>query len=64
LSSNARWCGVSSAIGQIATHFTASNAYPDGHFYQFLSPVGAVRLGSTSVATGTLSMRVMQGEIG
>jgi hypothetical protein len=48
-------------------HLLSSVAYPDGYFYTFTNPVGAVRLGSTAQtamgAGNTLTMRVMQGEI-
>lgn len=56
------WAGVSSAIGQPATTFNTTGAYPDGVFFQFLSPVAAVRLFSTAVSSGPLTMKVIQGE--
>lgn len=56
------WAGVSSAQGQAATTFNASAAGTDGVFFQFLSPIAAVRLFSTAVSSGPLTMKVLQGE--
>src|SRR5260221_13158824 len=55
------WQGVSSAQGQPATHFSASHIYPDGEFFPFQTPLGALRLSSTSV-TGTWTLLVAEGE--
>jgi hypothetical protein len=64
--SAATWSGLSSAIGQPATHFLSSTAFPDGVTYTFTGPVAAVRLGSTGIAAAgagaVLTMHVMQGE--
>lgn len=56
------WAGVSSAQGQAATTFNASAGGTDGAFFQFLSPVAAVRLFSTAISSGPLTMKVIQGE--
>jgi hypothetical protein len=47
------------------TIFAASNAYPDGVFYSFNGPIGAVRLFSSAannVNNGPLTMRVVEAE--
>jgi hypothetical protein len=61
-SSLAYWQGVSSATGQPATVFGTSN--PDGVYFQFVAPVAAVRMNSTSLSSGPLTMKVLQGEGG
>jgi|SRR5882672_2285935 len=63
-SSRAFWSGVSSAAGQPATTFNASTFSVDGVFFQFLTPVAAVRMNSTALSSGPLTMKVMQGEGG
>ena len=63
-SSLAFWQGISSAIGQPATTFNASTFGVDGVFFQFLSPVGAVRLSASGLSSGPLTMKVLQGEGG
>jgi hypothetical protein len=55
------WQGVSSAIGAAATHFSASSIFPDGVFFPFQTPLGALRLSSTSV-TGTWTLLVVEGD--
>lgn len=65
------WSGVSSSpyltpstSGASAIHYTSSTIWPDGVFVPFLSPVGAVRLGSTALSSNTLTLKVMQGDGG
>ena len=61
-SASVLWSGVSSAIGQPAQTFSSTTSYPDGVFVQFLYPIAAVRLLSTSISSGPLTMKVLQGE--
>ena len=61
-SSSPVWSGVSSAIGQVAQHFTSSVSYPDGVLVSFLSPVAALRLSSTGLSSSALTFKVLQGE--
>ncbi len=61
-SSLAQWASVSSAIGSSGTIFTSSTITTDGLFYQFLTPVAALRLNSTALSSGPLTMKVIQGE--
>ena len=63
-SSLAFWQGVSSAIGQAATTFNASTFGVDGVQFQFLTPVAAVRMNSTALSSGPLTMKVLQGDAG
>jgi hypothetical protein len=59
------WFGVSSAIGQIGTIFSASGAYPDGVTYTFPGPIAGLRLFSSAannVNNGPISLMVLQGE--
>jgi hypothetical protein len=63
-SSLAFWQGFSSAIGQPATTFNASTFGVDGVQFQFLAPVAAVRMNSTALSSGPLTMKVLQGEGG
>ena len=61
------WSGVyvSTAlgiIGQPATHFTSTGSFPDGVSYSFLSPVAGLRLSSTAISSGSITMKVLQGE--
>ena len=65
------WSGLSSAsyltaptTGATGIHFTSSTVWPDGVFVSLLSPVGAVRLGSTALSSNTLTLKVMQGDGG
>jgi hypothetical protein len=59
----ALWAGVSSAIGQPAQDFNAATPGLDGTQFQFLSPIGAFRITSTTgISSGPLIMKVMQGE--
>jgi hypothetical protein len=64
-SSIARWANVSSgAIGSAGTIFSSSSVSTDGAFFQFLSPVAGLRLGSTSgITAGPLILKVIQGDI-
>jgi len=62
--SRAFWSGVSSAIGQPATTFNASTFGVDGIFFQFLSPVAAVRMNSTALSSGPLTMKILGGDGG
>jgi hypothetical protein len=63
-SSLAFWQGVSSAIGQPAQIFNLATAGADGIQFQFLTPVAAVRMNSTALSSGPLTMKTMQGEGG
>ena len=54
------WMNLSSAVGQVGTHFTSSLTYPDGVTVTFSNPVAAVRLASTAVSSSTLTLKVMQ----
>ena len=58
----ALWANVSSAIGQAGEFFNSSTCGTDGVFFQFLSPVAAVRLNSTSLSSGPLTMKILMGE--
>ena|SRR5258705_14001811 len=61
-SSLALWASVSSAIGSSGVTFTSSTITTDGLFYQFLTPIAALRLSSTAMSSGPLTMKVIQGE--
>jgi len=61
-SSLAVWQGVSSAIGQPATTYNSSTFGSDGVLFQFLYPIAAVRMNSTALSSGPLTMKVIQGE--
>lgn len=61
-SSLALWANVSSAIGQPGQFFNSSTCGTDGVQFQFLSPVAAVRINSTSMSSGPLTMKILQGE--
>jgi hypothetical protein len=61
-SSSPAWSGVSSATGQPATHYASSVCYPDGVLVSFLSPIAALRLSSTAISSGALTLKVLQGE--
>ncbi len=61
-SSLAQWASVSSAVGTAGTVFTSSTITPDGLFWQFLTPIAALRLSSTALSSGPLIMKVIQGE--
>jgi hypothetical protein len=63
-SSNAFWMGVSSVAGQAQTTFNASNFGAGGVQVAFPTPVAAVRMNSTALSSGPLTMKVMQGEGG
>jgi hypothetical protein len=54
------WSGVSSAVGQLATHFASTSVFPDGVGVTFQSPA-ALRLNSSANAN-TLTVKVVQGE--
>lgn len=56
-----RWSGVSSAQGQPATTWAASASGVDGLLVQFLTPVAGVRINSSSLAGGPLTLKVVQG---
>lgn len=58
------WSGVSSATGQPATTFSASAAGLDGVLVSFLNPIAAIRINSSNLAGGPLTMKVLQGEGG
>lgn len=60
--SSPAWSGVSSAFGVPAQHFTSSVAFPDGVTVGFLSPVTAIRLNSSALSSGSLTLKVLQGE--
>lgn len=64
-SSTALWANVSSgAIGSAGTIYQSSNISTDGAFFQFLSPIAALRLSSsTGITTGPLSLKVIQGDV-
>lgn len=59
--SNAKWVAVSSAVGVTGTTFNAS-ASLDGTLIQFQTPVAAVRVNATSLSSGPITMKVLQGE--
>jgi hypothetical protein len=61
-STGVTWSGVGSSQGAQATVFVASASVPDGVFASFLSPVSAVRINSTALAGGSLTLKVNQGE--
>jgi hypothetical protein len=73
-SSLVAWFGASSGISatfpttaNTGTIFQASNAYPDGVFFSFPSPIAALRLFSSAtnnVNNGPITMRVLQAEGG
>jgi len=59
----ALWANVSSAIGSSGTIFT-STASAEGVFYSFLTPIAALRLSSTALSSGSLTMKVIQNSAG
>lgn len=59
--SNAKWVAVSSAIGVTGQTFNAS-ASVDGTLIQFQTPIAAVRVNATSLSSGPITMKVIQGE--
>jgi|SRR6266446_3776702 len=63
-SSLALWTNVSvsSAVGAAGTTFNSSSISTDGIFWQFLTPIAALRLSSTALSSGPLIMKVIQGE--
>ena len=63
-SSAATWASVtnSSVPGATGTVFTSSTITPDGLYWQFLTPIAAVRLNSSALSSGPLIMKVIQGE--
>ena len=61
-STSVTWSGVSSAQGQAGTVWVASAVPVDGVLQTFLAPVSAVRINSTALAGGTLTLKVNQGE--
>lgn len=68
-SSLAYWQGLSSGFldtgvsyGAASVFSTSSITSPDGLIFSFLSPVAAVRLNSSAMTSGPLTMKVIQGE--
>ena len=59
LSSSYNDTGVTNTSGSI---FASSTSSPDGLIFSFLSPIAAVRIGSTNMLNGPLLMRVAQGD--
>jgi hypothetical protein len=65
------WQYITSSLG-IGTnstsifHFASTSQFDAGFLVQFLSPIAAVRLGSSALSStgglGTISLRVLQGE--
>ena len=58
-----QWQGLSSAVGQPATHFQSSVCYPDGVANTFLGPVAALRISASALSSGSLKFKVMEGEL-
>ena len=56
------WLGVSSAQGQAGTVWNATSIGQDGVLASFLSPVAAIRVNSTQLTGGPITLRVVQGE--
>lgn len=60
------WFGISSNTFAIdsagASHFTSTAVYPDGVYIPLAGPVTAVRINSTGLSAGVLTMKVVQGE--
>ena len=56
------WLGVSSAQGQAGTVWNATSIGQDGVLVSFLSPVAAVRVNSTQLTGGPITLKVLQGE--
>ena len=63
-SSLALWASVtvSSVPGAAGTTFNSSAISSDGIYWQFLTPIAALRLSSTALSSGPLIMKVIQGE--
>jgi hypothetical protein len=61
-STGVTWSGLGSSLGAQGTVFVASASVPDGVLTSFLAPVSAVRINSTALAGGTLTLKVNQGE--
>jgi len=63
-SSLATWSSVtvSSVPGFAGTTFNSSTVSTDGLYWQFLTPIAALRLSSTALSSGPLIMKVIQGE--
>jgi len=63
-SSLAIWSSVtvSSVPGSAGTTFNSSTISTDGLYWQFLTPIAALRLSSTALSSGPLTMKVIQGE--
>jgi hypothetical protein len=61
-STGVTWSGLGSSLGAQATVFVASASVPDGVLTSFLAPVSAVRINTTALSGGTLTLKVNQGE--
>jgi hypothetical protein len=59
-----RWSGISSSPGQGATIFGASTTGVDGLQLTFTSPWTAVRINSTNLSSGPLTLKVVQASAG
>ena len=63
------WAAVSSTpyttistTGSVGVHFTSSTIFPDGFAYTFIAPPTALRLFSTSMSSGILTLKAVQGD--
>lgn len=64
-SSLVQWLPVaSSAASSTPAHYQSSNFFDTGVTLSFLNSIAAVRLGSTNISSGSVSLRVLQGEGG
>src|SRR5262249_22736690 len=61
LSSNPTWLSYSSGVGSTAQHFTGATVFDAGVGISFLNPVAGLRLSSTTLSAGSISMDVLQG---
>jgi hypothetical protein len=56
------WLPVASSAGSSTPAHYSGTFFDTGVTLSFLNPVAAVRLGSTTLSSGTLTLKVIQGE--
>ena len=62
-SASVQWLPVTSSAGSsTVAHYATTTYFDTGVTLSFLNPIAAVRLGSTAISSGTVYLRVLQGE--
>jgi hypothetical protein len=61
LSSSPTWLSYSSGVGSTVQHFTGATVFDAGVGISFLNPVAGLRLSSSTLSAGNISMDVLQG---